>query len=203
MFSSLFKKKKSESDSKDKDSKSADDDFEIEVGEEPAERPLLITEFIAKLVGQDDFSDVTFVVGKGKKQRVIPGHRIVLAAASPLFEAMLYPPVFPDREAKDDEEDLTVMIPDEDPDIFQSLLEGIYSDKVELTTANLMPLVEIAKKYQIEKMQAFCADFMSNDITTDNACEIFQLGPDYSVIRTWLLTLFVKMLMKYLNQSHF
>jgi len=181
VFGSLFKKKKdkSVSDSKDKDSKSAGDEFEFEeAGEQEVERPLNIAEFVSRLAGQDDFSDVTFVVGKGKKQRAVPGHRIILAASSPLFETMLYPPKFPDYEGKEDEEDLTILIPDEDPDIFQALLEGVYSDKVELNTSNLMPLIEISKKYQIEKMQAFCADFMSNDITNENACEIFQLGPD-------------------------
>jgi len=43
---------------------------------------------------QDRFSDVTFVVGDEKdesKRARIGAHRVILAARSPVFEAMLYP----------------------------------------------------------------------------------------------------------------
>jgi hypothetical protein len=42
------------------------------------------------------FADVYFLVGTGKDQRRIPAHRVVLAAASDIFEAMLSPVVFPE-----------------------------------------------------------------------------------------------------------
>jgi len=162
-----------------KDSKSGDSkiDFPAFAFDEPEEdekaRPLYLNEMLQKLVAEEEMSDVTFIVGTGRKQRKVPAHRIVLAASSPLFEAMLYRPDIPMTD-----EDFEIVIPNEDPEIFQLLLHCIYTDKVDVNPATIQPLLEIAKKYQIEKMQSICSDFMSHDINVDNACELFQLSPN-------------------------
>jgi len=185
LLSSLFKKSDAKDDAKKekKEKKESKEDkdqlFDFALDDEPVEekeRPLVLTEFMAKLVAEDNLADVTFVVGKGRKQRVIPAHRVVLATCSPLFEAMVYPPSFPDYEGE--EQDCVVLIPDEDPIVFQQLLTCIYTDKCEITPTTIQPLIEVSRKYQIEKMQALCANYLSHDINVDNACELFQLAPD-------------------------
>jgi hypothetical protein len=37
------------------------------------------------------FADVYFVVGQGKEMKKIPGHRVVLASSSDVFEVLLLP----------------------------------------------------------------------------------------------------------------
>jgi len=123
-------------------------------------------------------------------------HRTLLAMASPIFEAILFPITF-DSDGKtatptidQDDKPVEVSLPDEDPAIFHSLLTCIYSDKVEVNSDNFKALVSIADRYQVEKLNIICTDFLSNDITLENALEIFamtsQLRTDSEVIREFI-----------------
>jgi hypothetical protein len=37
--------------------------------------------------------------------------------------------------------------------------------------------IALAKKYQIEKLQQLCAEFMESDVNIENACELYELAP--------------------------
>jgi len=72
---------------------------------------------------------------------------------------------------------LKVEIKNTDPNVFKLMLKCIYSDKVEIDVSTISDLIKIAHKYQIEKLQLACADYMEKDVTVDNACELFEMGP--------------------------
>jgi hypothetical protein len=174
-FSGLFESKQEKKD-------------EDDVAEEPEEpqRPLFIAEFLAAWVSNEKYSDVAFLVGKDAKR--FPAHRFILAAASPVFEVMCYPPIasgsIPGGPSESKQTDsgskgaLEIKIPSVKPETFEALLKCVYTDKVEVEASNLNDLIAVAKRYQVEKMQVLCAEFLEADVSVDNACELFQIAPD-------------------------
>ena len=96
---------------------------------------------------------------EGAEPRVIPAHRLPLAVSSPLFETMLY------RSATDVAGPrLSVRILDTSVDIFLTLLKAVYTDVVDVDAMNLPSLIEVGKKYQIEKILDACATFLKEDV---------------------------------------
>jgi len=145
--------------------------------DEVEERPLYLADFLGKLVNNPARSDVTFVVSKGEKKESLHGHRIILAAASKIFEAMLYPLKGPDGERPKVTLPLTINITDTEPDVFKLVLQCVYTDHVEIDPAYLGTLINISHKYQIEKLQLACSEFMEKDVNAENACELFEMAP--------------------------
>ena len=122
--------------------------------------PIYLTDFMTLLVDKQRFSDVDFLVGPdGSEPRVIPAHRLVLAVSSPLFENMLYR-----NELDVLGHRVSVRVTDTSVDIFLILLKCIYTDVVDVNANNLPALIEVGKKYQIEKILDSCAAFLKNDI---------------------------------------
>jgi len=142
-------------------------------------RPVFLLEFFSKLLLTEKFSDVKFVVGEGDEKKTFPAHRVVLAASSPLFEAMLYPPSFVEN-APEIKLPLTITITDPNitPSSFESLLRVIYTDETKVNASNISELIACAKKYQIEKLQILCAEFMEADIQSDNVLSLYEIAPD-------------------------
>jgi len=166
-----------------KSDKKKDEDEAPEIEEEENPRPLLIAEFLGTYVANEKFSDVAFLVGKEGKR--FPAHRFVLAAASPVFEVMCYPPSAggapggPGSDTKSTEPaKLEIKIPSQKPEIFEQLLKCVYSDKAEIEASNLNELIAIAKRYQVEKLQLLCGEFLEADVSVENACELYQIAPD-------------------------
>jgi hypothetical protein len=147
-------------------------------GEEEGEQaesypPLYLTEVFGSLFGQNKFADVIFTVG-GKK---FPAHRIVLAAASPLFELMLYKLGPEGQPSLAIESPVQITINGVKPEIFQQLLKCIYTDEAEVDSSNIQELMAVAGKYQVEKLKATCAEFMEADVNVDNALDLFSIAP--------------------------
>jgi len=118
-------------------------------------------------------TDVTFLVGDQK----FGAHRCVLAAHSPIFQAMLY------ETNNDGVADVTLKKPvevkilDVNPDIFKAFLTALYKDEIEITSTNLDGLMKVGRKYQVDKIKLLCAEFMEQDINKDNVIELFISGP--------------------------
>jgi hypothetical protein len=167
------------SDTKEEIVELAEVDAPEEEEEEEDTRPVYLVEFFKKLLLNDKFADVYFIVGEGKEQKRFPAHRLVLAASSPLFEAMLYPPTFIENPPPVTLP-LEVVITDPviSPTSFQSLLTVLYTDEVEVSAENISELIACAKKYQIEKLQIICAEFMEADLNAENVLDLFAVAPE-------------------------
>jgi len=130
-------------------------------------------------------------VGSNKEQRRIPAHRVVLAAASDIFEAMLFPTIFPeDKKEKDkdasksvsaiglgmglDDKDQEIEITDVKPHIFKLMLQSIYGDTADIKAEDLPELIGCAKKFQLEGLRLLCVTFMEEGVNVDNACTLFE-----------------------------
>eukprot|EP00808_Paulinella_micropora_P013702 g4242.t1 len=128
------------------------------------------------LVNNPARADVIFKVGP--KQQEIYAHRLIMAASSPIFQAMLYPPKNQAGVRPRVKLPITVVIKDVDPTFFLSLLSCVYTDEVEIEPDNLPALIQLAKKYQVEKLQFLCTEYMEKDISVENTIDLFQMAPE-------------------------
>ncbi|TNN07717.1 BTB/POZ domain-containing protein isoform 2 [Schistosoma japonicum] len=98
-------------------------------------------------------------------------HRLILAAASPVFEAMFYGPMA-DCDNKGSENRLEYHIPDIHPKAFQIMLSYIYSDEllVENDIDLLFYVLYATKKYILPRLTQICVEYLKDLITADNVC---------------------------------
>ncbi|OWF49321.1 BTB/POZ domain-containing protein 1-like [Mizuhopecten yessoensis] len=104
-------------------------------------------------------SDVTFLVGEDKKR--IPAHKLILISRSPVFYAMLEGPMAEKGE---------IAIPDITEDVFQHFLRYLYTDTIDLTEMNVVPVLNAARKYCVDILVTNCEDFLTKSLSAENAC---------------------------------
>jgi len=142
------------------------------------ERPFLLCDFMSKLVQSGPRADVIFEVpDKDGVVKEIKAHRLILAASSKLFEGMLYPPKNSEGERAKVKLPLRIALTETKAEAFQAFLTCIYTDDTDIDSASLADLIKLAQKYQIEKLQLLCSEFMEKDVTIENALELFEMGP--------------------------
>lgn len=133
---------------------------------------------LARLCLKQDLSDVKFVVGAERTE--IYAHRLILASASPVLQAMLYPhPLLSYNNNNNNNNNnfmLAINVPDVEVDIFRSLLLCIYKGKVDISLENLEPLIAVVQKYQVSKLANACVNFLLNEINASNACELLKIA---------------------------
>lgn len=81
---------------------------------------------LRSLINSRRFSDLELVVGR--EQHVVHGHKAILAARSEWFEAALRPGFREAREGR-------IILPEEDPKIFEALLEFLYTGEYPLASS--------------------------------------------------------------------
>ena len=99
-----------------------------------------------------------------KSQKVIPGHKFVLAISSPVFYAMFYGEL---AETAD-----IIELPDCD---YESLLEFfryLYSNKVNLSGSNVMQVLYLAKKYLVLSLADKCTEYLGEYLEASNVFSI-------------------------------
>ncbi|XP_065207910.1 speckle-type POZ protein-like B [Planococcus citri] len=115
---------------------------------------------LERLLHNQTFVDVTFVVG-GKNFGV---HRSILAARSPVFEAMFKHDLQENRLNK-------VNISDIRSEVFEEFLLFMYTDKTpnrEIVTE----LFVVADKYQVEGLQELCEEIILEELSAENAINL-------------------------------
>ncbi|XP_075991879.1 uncharacterized protein LOC142987180 isoform X2 [Anticarsia gemmatalis] len=123
----------------------------------------------AYLLQSGQWSDCTFLVGAEPHQVVIPGHKLVLAMASPVFEAMFYGGM---AERND-----PIPILDVQPEAFKALLEYIYTDNINISSFDkACELCYGAKKYMLPHLVKECTRFLWSDLYPRNACRAYEFA---------------------------
>ncbi|XP_051173141.1 speckle-type POZ protein-like [Leptopilina boulardi] len=119
----------------------------------------------------DVLSDVSFQI----ENKEFPAHKIILAAASPVFEKMFT------HQMK---ENITnnVQIEDTDPDVFKEMLNYIYMGKVENLNSMAFDLYELANKYEITKLQIICEESLENCLDVDNVTFILEFADRHNSV---------------------
>ena len=116
-------------------------------------------------------SDIKFVVTNtqdesNSRQVRIPAHKLVLAISSPVFEAMFY-----GQMAEKGEE---VELPDTDSHALLEFLRFVYCDEVNLTIANVLGVLYVAKKYIVPTLADKCRSFLETKIDETNVFQILK-----------------------------
>ncbi|XP_067002953.2 BTB/POZ domain-containing protein 2 isoform X2 [Anabrus simplex] len=111
-------------------------------------------------------SDVTFLVGQGSELSRVPGHRSVLAAASPVFRAM-FEGMLADGPI--------VNIPDVERRAFDHLLRHMYGEEVQLqSVGTALTTLYAAHKYQCEGLERLCITYLSSHLDPTCVLDIYH-----------------------------
>ncbi|KAI3422611.1 hypothetical protein GPALN_013111 [Globodera pallida] len=112
---------------------------------------------IKHLLDTGNGADVHFLVGGGDEKELLPAHKLILMAASDVFEAM-FP--FDARNADPSEETKPVEVPDVEVGAFKAMLSFIYADDVRgLNGDNAIAVLYAAKKYNLPELVDSCLNF--------------------------------------------
>lgn len=127
------------------------------------------SEASAKLYLNEDFADVHFNChdGDDDSMRKIPANKGVLAALSPVFNAMFFGALKEGNE---------VNIVDADAGTFKEFLQFFYLNEVKLSMENVDSVARMVDKYDIAKYVSVSAKFLKNQLTSSNMCWGYQLA---------------------------
>jgi len=115
------------------------------------------------------WSDCEFIVGLPPGIQIFHCHKVFLAMASPVFEAMFYGGLA--------ETQREIKILDVQPEAFSAMLSYIYTDKVVLTSFELAcDVCYAAKKYMLPDLVEECTQFLWRDLYPRNACRALEFA---------------------------
>ncbi len=116
-------------------------------------------------------TDVCFVID-GKE---IKAHKMILSARSPVFAAML-------KSGMKESVSNRVEIDDIAPDIFEVLLQFIYTDRVDLTNIDPKDLLAAANKYLLPLLKFQCQIHLAGNITKGSCVELLVLADLHNAV---------------------
>jgi hypothetical protein len=124
-----------------------------------------------KLVNDQETSDVIVLIGK--EEYPVYVHKIILAARSPVFNAMFYG-TLKKKEAN------SVKIIDYDKETVLLMLKYIYTGKITTTLNTCYSLLQIANEYDIPNLQKECSSILLNSISESNCFGFLELANLYN-----------------------
>jgi len=117
---------------------------------------------------QGRFCDVTLYV-EGKQFRA---HRNVLASCSPYFDSIL-------KMHRTVKERLTVTC--QNSDIFQCLLNYMYTGSVVIDKNNVTELLRLANHFLVAKLKSYCAEYLDRYLDITNCLSVKEMAEKYNM----------------------
>ena len=128
-----------------------------------------LSENLKSFYAYKESCDTTFYV----KDKEFKAHRAILMARSPVFAAMFQHETLEKQTG-------SITIPDCDPNSFEQFLEFLYSGKLEKpSTRNAFHLYETSAKYDVQELNEFCSEFLMENLTIENLCDVVILANKY------------------------
>lgn len=118
------------------------------------------------LVNNKLYSDIVLVID-GEK---LYAHRAILHGRSAYFRAMFESGMI---EAQKEEVPLLTEWP---ASIWLEVLRFIYTDNCNINEDNIMPLLELADKYNFTKLTSLCESYLASILSEDNAWNLLRLA---------------------------
>ncbi|XP_031630850.1 BTB/POZ domain-containing protein 1-like [Contarinia nasturtii] len=120
-------------------------------------------------------SDVNFLFFEKKNNRrsarklieKVPAHKIILAAASPVFDAEFFGSI---------KENGDVEIVDSSPEAFKEFLQCFYLGTVTFTMKNIPEIMNLANKYDVPDCMNACTKFVNDNLTSKDICWVYDLA---------------------------
>lgn len=119
-----------------------------------------------------DYSDVAFIVD----EQELPAHRVIMAARSEYFRALLYGGLLESRESE-----IHLKVP---LDAFKALLRYIYSGHLNLSIMdddNILDTLGLANQYGLIELEEAISDFLRQYLALDNVCSILDAARLYNL----------------------
>ena len=120
--------------------------------------------WMVKLFNEKSYSDAQIQVG----EEVFLVHRVILAAASPVFHVML--------ESEMQEKSGIIKISDFDSAVVSDLLAFIYTGEVPNLETLAKELLLVADKYDIKSLVFECMKYLQTTLTSSNVAEVLLLA---------------------------
>ena len=120
------------------------------------------TTVLSSLMKDPSTHDVTFKTSDGGS---VSAHRVIVAAGSPVFHAMLYGNM---KESSQNE----IVLPTVDTGTFKYLVSFMYCGNIEINTDNCLDILEAACYFNIAPLETKSADFIAGMINVENCCNI-------------------------------
>ncbi|KAL6066502.1 BTB/POZ domain containing protein [Balamuthia mandrillaris] len=118
-------------------------------------------------LGSSQFSDVEFVV----EGVIVPGHKVIIAARCPHFQAMFMGGMKESREKQ-------IEVPSIPHSIFMLVMEFLYTDAVEclpaLSPNDTIELLSVANLYTLDYLKQLCEERLLAFINAENVWLLFQ-----------------------------
>jgi hypothetical protein len=108
-----------------------------------------------RLFESQEFYDIVFLVGPEEKQ--ITAHKSILSSRSGYFHAMFTVGL---RESHNE----TVKKPNINPDVFSEVLRYIYCGKVQLSSSNVIEVLEASAEMDLSLLKKLCLNFIETNI---------------------------------------
>ncbi|KAK4008195.1 BTB/POZ domain-containing protein 17 [Daphnia magna] len=127
---------------------------------------------IAKLYADKLMNDVCLVVG-GKDYLA---HRLILCASSEVFHVMLMNPNWTESHNKR----ITLQEPSQCCNVFGDFLAYLYTGRIQISHATVMPVMALADKYNVLDLMSLCKNFMIENIPSASRCNQLMNWLQYS-----------------------
>lgn len=127
----------------------------------------VVSRSVSKLYLNNELSDVCFVFETKDDIVKVCAHKLILAAASPVFHKMFYGLMNEGRYVK---------ITDATASGFKTFLQFFYLEKVILTMENMDEILSLANKYDMFDCANTCMKFIKNQLRPENVCWAYQLS---------------------------
>ncbi|KAF1770626.1 hypothetical protein GCK72_002445 [Caenorhabditis remanei] len=138
---------------------------------EPVNTELQLVEDYQRLFSQELLTDFEININ-GK---IIRAHKAVLAARSPVFNAMLT------HQDTDESRSSTLYIKDMDYDVIYEMVYYIYCGRCQKDITDMATALLIAAdKYRLEELKSHCEKYLVENINIENACSLLIIGDLYT-----------------------
>ncbi|BFZ07199.1 hypothetical protein BsWGS_10238 [Bradybaena similaris] len=130
---------------------------------------------LAKLSETHDYADINFVVG-GKS---FPCHKVILAARSEYFRALLY------GRMKESQPGTTeIELKDTPTFAFSAFLKYIYTGRINLKDyqeEDLLDILSLSHRFIFMELESSVSDYLKSIVSIHNVCPIFDLANIYNL----------------------
>ncbi|XP_063619911.1 BTB/POZ domain-containing protein 9 [Cydia splendana] len=131
-----------------------------------------LSEHIGSLCLSSEYSDVTLIV-EGQR---IPAHKVILAASSDYFRALLYGGM---REANQAEVELQAPL-----QAFKALLRYVYSGHMGLSNLRedtVLDMLGLAHQFDFQELEAAISDYLRQVLALRNVCSVLDAARLYGL----------------------
>ncbi|CAB3397997.1 unnamed protein product [Caenorhabditis bovis] len=123
----------------------------------------------------ENHCDVYFILDSGAR---IPAHRLILAARSQYFQALLY-------NGMKETEQKTINLRDTNAEAFEYILKYAYTSTLDLAEVELGLLLEIlslAHRYHLQTLVTSLGDYLKKLLNNDNMCNILNAAQFFGLV---------------------